>query len=104
MAGSLRGQEIEQERAAATGTERWMPGEVEPTEFHVAARYPGTLQAMDGSSAVVAMETAASEAAGVYPITPSTQMGEGWAGTLGCSQENPLHFGRFGGGERNASR
>jgi pyruvate-ferredoxin/flavodoxin oxidoreductase len=29
--------------------------------------------------AVVEMETAASEAAGAYPITPSTQMGEGWA-------------------------
>lgn len=42
-------------------------------------KYPGTLQALDGSAAVVAMETAASEAAGAYPITPSTQMGEGWA-------------------------
>lgn len=41
--------------------------------------YPGVLQALDGSSAVVAMETAGSEAAGAYPITPSTQMGEGWA-------------------------
>ena len=41
--------------------------------------FPGIRQAMDGSSAVVAMETAASEAAGAYPITPSTQMGEGWA-------------------------
>jgi pyruvate-ferredoxin/flavodoxin oxidoreductase len=44
-----------------------------------APAYPGTLQALDGSSAVVAMETAAGEAAGAYPITPSTQMGEGWA-------------------------
>jgi pyruvate-ferredoxin/flavodoxin oxidoreductase len=34
---------------------------------------------MDGTEAVVAMETAGSEAAGAYPITPSTQMGEGWA-------------------------
>lgn len=42
-------------------------------------KYPGILGAMDGSEAVVAMETAASEAAGAYPITPSTQMGEGWA-------------------------
>ena len=39
--------------------------------------YPGTVAALDGSAAVVAMETAASEAAGAYPITPSTQMGEG---------------------------
>ena len=43
------------------------------------AKYPGVLRAMDGTDAVVAMETAASEAAGAYPITPSTQMGEGWA-------------------------
>jgi len=42
-------------------------------------KYPGTPAAMDGTAAVVAMETAASEAAGAYPITPSTQMGEGWA-------------------------
>src|SRR5512138_723984 len=43
------------------------------------AKYPGNPEAMDGSGAIVAMETAASEAAGAYPITPSTQMGEGWA-------------------------
>ena len=42
-------------------------------------KYPGVPQAMDGTAAVVAMETAAGEAAGAYPITPSTQMGEGWA-------------------------
>ena len=42
-------------------------------------KYPGTPAAMDGTDAVVAMETAGSEAAGAYPITPSTQMGEGWA-------------------------
>ena len=42
-------------------------------------KYPGIPEAMDGTAAVVAMETAASEAAGAYPITPSTQMGEGWA-------------------------
>src|ERR1035437_6691080 len=47
-----------------------------------APRFPGVKQALDGSSAVVAMETAASEAAGVYPITPSTQMGEGWAAAV----------------------
>ncbi|NCF63951.1 MAG: hypothetical protein GWP58_13955, partial [Gammaproteobacteria bacterium] len=41
------------------------------------ARYPGIFKTGDGSSAVVAMETGASEAAGAYPITPSTQMGEG---------------------------
>src|SRR3972149_6715053 len=42
-------------------------------------KYPGIPTAVDGSAAVVSMETAASEAAGAYPITPSTQMGEGWA-------------------------
>ena len=44
--------------------------------------FPGTVQALDGSAAVVAMETAAGEAAGAYPITPSTQMGEGWASAV----------------------
>ncbi len=43
------------------------------------ARYPGTPEATDGTTATVTMETAGSEAAGAYPITPSTQMGEGWA-------------------------
>jgi pyruvate-ferredoxin/flavodoxin oxidoreductase len=42
-------------------------------------QFPGTPAALDGSAAVVITETAASEAAGAYPITPSTQMGEGWA-------------------------
>ena len=43
------------------------------------ARYPGILTTGDGNAAVVAMETAASEAAGAYAITPATPMGEGWA-------------------------
>jgi len=42
-------------------------------------KYPGIPDAMDGSAAIVEMETSSSEAAGAYPITPSTQMGEGWA-------------------------
>src|SRR5512132_2266477 len=58
--------------------------------------FPGVRQAMDGSTAVVAMETAASEAAGVYPITPSTQMGEGWAAAVADGRPNvngrPLLF------------
>jgi len=56
------------------------------------ARYPGVPAAMDGTSAVVAMETAAGEAAGAYPITPSTQMGEGWA--LVAAQGRPNVNGR----------
>ena len=51
-------------------------------------KYPGVLEALDGSDAVVAMETAASEAAGAYPITPSTQMGEGWAAAVAAGQTN----------------
>jgi pyruvate-ferredoxin/flavodoxin oxidoreductase len=34
------------------------------------------------------METAASEAAGAYPITPSTQMGEGWAEAVAAGKPN----------------
>ncbi len=50
--------------------------------------YPGITRALDGSGAVVAMETAAGEAAGAYPITPSTQMGEGWAAAVAEGREN----------------
>jgi len=42
-------------------------------------RYPGVRQAMDGNTAVVMCERESSDAAGAYPITPSTQMGEYWA-------------------------
>ncbi len=57
-----------------------------------APAYPGLPEAVDGSGAVVAVETAASEAAGAYPITPSTQMGEGWA--LAVASGKPNVFGR----------
>jgi pyruvate-ferredoxin/flavodoxin oxidoreductase len=43
------------------------------------AKYPGIRQAMDGNSAVIMCERESSDAAGAYPITPSTQMGEYWA-------------------------
>jgi pyruvate-ferredoxin/flavodoxin oxidoreductase len=55
-------------------------------------RYPGILDATDGSQIVVDVETAASDAAGAYPITPSTQMGEGWA--LAVAAGKPNAFGR----------
>jgi pyruvate-ferredoxin/flavodoxin oxidoreductase len=62
----------------------------------VDVRYPGVQTAMDGSAAVVEMETAGSEAAGAYPITPSTQMGEGWAAAKAAGKFNvngrPLLF------------
>jgi pyruvate-ferredoxin/flavodoxin oxidoreductase len=46
------------------------------------------MDAMDGSTAIVMMETAASEGAGAYPITPSTQMGEGWAVAVSEGKRN----------------
>ena len=42
-------------------------------------KYPGVRKALDGSSAVVAMETAASEAASVCPIAPAHGMSDLWA-------------------------
>ncbi len=42
-------------------------------------KYPGIPMAMDGNSAVIMCERESSDAAGAYPITPSTQMGEYWA-------------------------
>ncbi|MCG5495198.1 2-oxoacid:acceptor oxidoreductase family protein [Ectothiorhodospira variabilis] len=42
-------------------------------------KYTGTRAAMDGNTAVIHCERESSDAAGAYPITPSTQMGEMWA-------------------------
>jgi len=42
-------------------------------------KYPGTRMAMDGNTATIMCEKEAADAAGAYPITPSTQMGEYWA-------------------------
>ena len=42
-------------------------------------KYPGKRAAMDGNTAVIRCERESSDAAGAYPITPSTQMGEYWA-------------------------
>jgi len=55
-------------------------------------KYPGIPVATDGSSVIVEMETSASEAAGAYPITPSTQMGEGGAAAVSAGKTNV--FGR----------
>lgn len=44
-----------------------------------AFKYPGTRAAMDGNSVVIRCERESTDAAGAYPITPSTQMGEYWA-------------------------
>ncbi|BCK88415.1 hypothetical protein MIZ01_2219 [Sideroxyarcus emersonii] len=42
-------------------------------------KYPGMRDAIDGNTAVIMVEREASQGAGAYPITPSTQMGEYWA-------------------------
>ncbi|MDI6748895.1 MAG: 2-oxoacid:acceptor oxidoreductase family protein [Rhodocyclaceae bacterium] len=59
-------------------------------------KYPGIRDAVDGNTAVIHVEREASDAAGAYPITPSTQMGEYWAeavakGHLNIS-DKPLVF------------
>ncbi|KRP13743.1 MAG: pyruvate ferredoxin oxidoreductase [Sphingobacteriales bacterium BACL12 MAG-120813-bin55] len=59
-------------------------------------KYPGIRAAMDGNTAVIMCERESSDAAGAYPITPSTQMGEYWAeeaakGHLNIS-DRPLIF------------
>ncbi|MCB1325619.1 MAG: 2-oxoacid:acceptor oxidoreductase family protein [Spirochaetales bacterium] len=58
--------------------------------------YPGIRSAVDGNQAVVLCERESSDAAGAFPITPSTQMGEHWAeeaarGHINIS-ERPLIF------------
>ena len=59
-------------------------------------KYPGIRAALDGNSAAIMCERESSDAAGAYPITPSTQMGEYWAeeaakGHLNIS-DKPLIF------------
>ncbi|MFD2200422.1 2-oxoacid:acceptor oxidoreductase family protein [Shivajiella indica] len=59
-------------------------------------KYPGVRVAMDGNTVAIMCERESSDAAGAYPITPSTQMGEYWAeeaakGHLNIS-ERPLIF------------
>ncbi|MGB5820865.1 MAG: 2-oxoacid:acceptor oxidoreductase family protein [Saonia sp.] len=59
-------------------------------------KYPGKPVAMDGNSAAIMCERESTDAAGAYPITPSTQMGEFWAdaaakGHLNIS-DRPLIF------------
>jgi len=60
------------------------------------ARYPGVRAALDGNTAVILCERESSDAAGAYPITPSTQMGEYWAEATAAGHLNisgrPLIF------------
>ncbi len=59
-------------------------------------KYPGTRAALDGNSAVIMCERESTDAAGAYPITPSTQMGEFWAEAAAAGHLNisgrPLIF------------
>ncbi len=51
-------------------------------------KYPGVRDAVDGNTAVILVEREASDAAGAYPITPSTQMGEYWAEAAAAGHVN----------------
>ncbi len=59
-------------------------------------KYPGRRVAMDGNTAVIMCERESTDAAGAYPITPSTQMGEYWAEAVAAGHINisgrPLIF------------
>jgi pyruvate-ferredoxin/flavodoxin oxidoreductase len=59
-------------------------------------KYPGVRDAVDGNTAIIHVEREASDAAGAYPITPSTQMGEFWAEEVALGHLNisdkPLIF------------
>lgn len=44
-----------------------------------AFKYPGIPSAADGNTVAIMCERESTDAAGAYPITPSTQMGEYWA-------------------------
>jgi len=59
-------------------------------------KYPGVRAAMDGNTAVIMCERESTDAAGAYPITPSTQMGEYWAEAAAAGHVNiagrPLIF------------
>ncbi|MFZ5485271.1 MAG: 2-oxoacid:acceptor oxidoreductase family protein [Pseudomonadota bacterium] len=59
-------------------------------------KYPGVRDAIDGNTAVILVERESTDAAGAYPITPSTQMGEYWAEAAAAGHVNsagrPLIF------------
>src|SRR5215471_9529685 len=50
--------------------------------------YPGIRATVDGSGAVVWVESQVSQAACAYPITPSTPMGDGFAAEVSNGQQN----------------
>src|SRR5438309_9652357 len=50
--------------------------------------YPGIRATVDGSGAVVWVESHISQAACAYPITPSTPMGDGFAAEVSNGKQN----------------
>ena len=68
----------------------------QPNEKQETYKYPGTRVAMDGNTAAMMCERESTDAAGAYPITPSTQMGEYWAEAAAAGHINisgrPLIF------------
>ncbi len=75
--------------------ERFMNA-IRPGDKGEPPKYPGIRDAVDGNTAVIHVEREASDAAGAYPITPSTQMGEYWAEEVAAGHLNisdkPLIF------------
>ncbi|MHC4991125.1 MAG: 2-oxoacid:acceptor oxidoreductase family protein, partial [Planctomycetota bacterium] len=67
-----------------------------PKEKHERFKYPGVRAARDGNTVVIVCERESTDAAGAYPITPSTQMGEYWAEAAAAGHVNvsgrPLIF------------
>src|SRR4029079_18050144 len=61
-----------------------------------APKFPGTRATADGSGAVVWVESAISQGACAYPITPSTPMGDGFAAEFSNGKRNlwdePINF------------
>ncbi len=66
------------------------------TQLNSRHKYPGVQTAVDGNTAVSLCERESSDAAGAFPITPSTQMGELWAEAAAKGHRNisgrPLIF------------
>lgn len=76
--------------------ERKFKNKIKMKDSTKSVKYPGVKVAMDGNTAAIMCERESSDAAGAYPITPSTQMGEYWAdaaakGHLNIS-DKPLIF------------
>jgi len=59
-----------------------------PADAPTPPRFPGVPKALDGSSAVVAMETLAGDAASACPIAPASAMGDGWAAAASDGRQN----------------